>query len=67
MKCFYCGTYFKYNSFNHGSNVCTDCDASSDMLLDDSEMQLEIELLKNKSGRKATHIDDYNDDDSHGF
>jgi Zn finger protein HypA/HybF involved in hydrogenase expression len=61
MKCIICNQYFKHTVFNQ-SFECENCQS---IVLDeiDSEMQVEVELLKHPSGKtRAVMYDDLYDD-----
>jgi hypothetical protein len=61
MKCVICNQYFKRSVFNQ----TFECDACQAIVLDefDSEMQVEVELLRHPSGKtQAVIYDDMNDD-----
>jgi Zn finger protein HypA/HybF involved in hydrogenase expression len=63
MKCIVCNQYFKQSVFNQGY----ECDNCIDVLDEiDSESEVDIEILKNPSGKTAAQIH-YEWDDSHGF
>lgn len=60
MRCVICDKYFKRSVFNQ----TFECDACQSMLLDeiDSEMQVEVELLRHPTGKtQAVIYDDYED------
>lgn len=61
MKCIICNQYFKRSVFNQGF----ECESCQSIVLDefDSEMQVEVELLKHPSGKtQAIIYDDPYDD-----
>lgn len=67
MKCISCGEYFKRNRFNAGFE-CEGCvDLGEPTFVLDSEGALEVDLLKNPSGRTQPVFYEDRDDDSHGF
>lgn len=55
MKCFSCGAYFRQHPYNR-TNQCDEC-SGFDASMDD-EMQVEIDLLRNKSGRTQPVINE---------
>ena len=57
MKCFSCGDYFKHHAFNR-TNQCDYCIGCESLDDDDDELQVEIELLRNKSGRTQAYIEE---------
>lgn len=60
MKCIICGNYFKQYSFNR-TNECDNC---VDMLLPviDAETEVDLELMKNPTGRtRAVFYEDRDD------
>lgn len=60
MKCIICNQYFKRSVFNQGF----ECESCQSIVLDefDSEMQVEVELLKHPSGKtQAVIYDEHND------
>lgn len=60
MRCVICDKYFKHSAFNQSF----ECDACQSIVLDeiDSEMQVEVELLRHPSGKtQAVIYDDYED------
>lgn len=64
MKCVTCGSYFKQHSFNR-SLECDDCVAVSYDFDDlDSEMQVEVNLLVNPTGKKQPVIYEDRDNES---
>jgi hypothetical protein len=68
MKCLICGSYFKQNAFNR-SMECEDCVAVSfDSFEDlDPEMQVEVNILTNPSGKKQPMIYEDRDNDTDSF
>lgn len=61
MKCISCNTYFKQNAFNR-TNECDDCSSSADNIIDD-EFEVELELLRNPSGKVQPVFYDYDVND----
>lgn len=60
MNCITCSRYFKQNAFNK-TLECEDCLDSAYLGLD-SEVQVDVELLKNPSGKTSpVFYDEYND------
>ncbi len=64
MKCYSCGTYFKHHAFNR-TNECDDCLDS--LVSEDSDANLEINILVNKSGKTQAIIEDERDMDIDSF
>lgn len=63
MKCIICSQYFKITAFHQGTE-CPDC---ASVVLDeiDSEMKVELDLLRYPSGKTQAKIyDDLNDEDT---
>lgn len=60
-NCIICGTYFKKTIFNNTS-MCDEC--VTPLPEEDSEMELEVELLRNPSGKVKPVMYDDNDVDS---
>jgi hypothetical protein len=63
MKCIICSQYFKLSAYHQGYE-CPDCVS---IVLDeiDSEMKVELDLLRYPSGKTAAKIyDDLNDEDT---
>jgi Zn finger protein HypA/HybF involved in hydrogenase expression len=61
--CICCGDYFKPNKFHSGLE-CPSCESVLPEPLDD-ELQVEVNILQNRSGRVRPVFDD--EIDSHGF
>lgn len=60
MKCVICGNYFKQHAFNR-TNECDDC---VDFVLPeiDAETEVDLELMKNPSGKtRAVFYEDRDD------
>lgn len=60
MKCVICGNYFKQHAFNR-TNECDDC---VDLVLPeiDPETEIDLELMKNPSGKtRAVFYEDRDD------
>ena len=63
MKCIICNTYFKQHAFNR-TNECDDC---TDMLFPviDQETEIDVELMKNPSGKtRPVFYEDRDDPES---
>ena len=60
MNCISCGGYFKQNAFNR-SNECEDC-LDANFLGIDSELSVDVGLLKNPSGKTSPVFYDDRDD-----
>ena len=62
MKCIICNQYFKRSVFNQGF----ECESCQSIVLDeiDSEMQVEVELLRHPSGKTQAVIYDPHDEDT---
>lgn len=60
MNCITCNRYFKQNVFNKSAE-CEDCLDAAYLGLD-SEVQVDVELLRNPSGKTSpVFYDEYND------
>ena len=64
MNCISCGCYFRHHALNR-TNECDDCLDS--LVSSDTELELEIELLRNKSGKKQPFIPDERELDIDSF
>lgn len=64
MRCLTCGEFFKPSPFNNGPE-CDDCTDVLSAL--QSDIELEVELLTNKSGRTRAVFYEDREEDSHGL
>lgn len=62
MKCISCGAYFKQNAFNR-TNECDDCSSSVLGTDIDEDLELELDLLRNPSGKVRPVFYDYDVND----
>lgn len=52
MRCIYCESSFKLTKFTKNKNVCSACDGTvDDLSIDDEELSVEVEILRNPSGK----------------
>lgn len=56
MQCIFCNSYFKQSKFNN-TNVCEDCNGNESSVLDE-DVELELQMLKNPSGKVQAKIDE---------
>jgi hypothetical protein len=62
MKCRYCGDSFKLSPLNKDSSTCLECSGVvDDFSVEDEELKIDLQQLKNPSGRTQPVI--YDEDD----
>lgn len=64
-NCVTCGKHYHNSPYNN-SNQCDDCYCEDTFVIDD-ELMIDLDIIRNPSGRTPAMIQDYNDDDSFGL
>lgn len=64
-NCVTCGKYYHNSPYNN-SNQCDDCFCNDDFEMDE-ELEIDLNNLRNPSGKTKANIYDFNDDDCFGL